>query len=261
MRNAEAAKGIDLERLARDRCEVLKDEPAARVERIGTGRDTLVRKVYRNRGLRLLQTFLRRTRAEREHVNLLLAVERSLPCTPPVGYSAHRRLGFAHTSTLVTRNVPDTTTLKQALSANVNQPLRRRQLIVLLGELLRTAHDAGLLWCTAMPRNVIVQATATGPRLLLCDLPAAIIFPGKVPRATSLIDLFDACASKSRCREMSRPERFRSLLAYSQNDRSKTQQLWRDLARRHPLCQRARKNLVMALRTYILKAPRKSPTS
>lgn len=253
-----AAAPVDPERLSRESRLVLKDEPAALVERLGAGADAVVRKTYRNFGLRLLQTFLRRTRAEREHHNLVLATARGLPCTPPVSCSAQRSLGFVRTSTLITGYLPGATTFKQAMAVSRSNPMHRRRLLAALGALLRRVHDAGLLWCTAMPRNVLVLTTATEPHLLLCDLPAAIDFGRPLPNSAATIDLYDACGSHSRRLEMSRPERLRCLLAYAHGDRAEAAQLWRTLARRTAFGQRIRKNLVMALRTYIL--PGATPT-
>ena len=45
---------------------ILKQEPDTLVERLGSGADAVVRKVYSNRGIRLLQSFWRRARAARE---------------------------------------------------------------------------------------------------------------------------------------------------------------------------------------------------
>src|SRR5439155_15357974 len=97
-----AALPLPLDDLAAQRRLVLKDERSARVEVLGLGAGAVVRKVYRNRGLRLLQTFLRRSRAEREFENLRAATARGLPCTPPLGWCARCRAGFVLDSTLVT---------------------------------------------------------------------------------------------------------------------------------------------------------------
>jgi tRNA A-37 threonylcarbamoyl transferase component Bud32 len=235
---------------ARAAAVVIKDEPAARVERLGSGADAVVRKTYRNRGLRLLQTFLRRARAEREHGNLALVAARGLPCAEPVGCSAERRFGFVLSSTLVTRYVADAQALKSALAGA--PPAQRRVLARALGELLGALHAAGVLWCTPMPRNVLVQGPPARPRLLLCDLPAAIDFGAAVPTRWALLDLFDAFASPSRRREWSRAERLRGLIAWARGDRSAARRAYRTLHRRSAAGHRLRKNLVMALRTYIL---------
>jgi hypothetical protein len=249
-----AVASLDLEQLARASCRVLKDEPAALVELLGTGSAAVVRKTYRNFGLRLLQTFLRRPRAEREHRNLLLAAARDLPCTPPIACSAQRSLGFVRSSTLVTGYLPAVSTFKQALAAARALPGQRQMLVAALGALLRRVHDAGVLWCTAMPRNVLVRTDAAQPHLLLCDLPAAVDYGRPLPQSAAGIDLFDACASHSRRLEMSRAERYRCLLAYARGNRAEAGRWWRLLAERTALGHRIRKNLVMALRTYILPA-------
>jgi hypothetical protein len=234
--------------------------PAARVERVGSGSDAVVRKTYRNRGLRLLQTFLRRARAEREYANLALVAARGLPCTEPVGCSAERRLGFVRSSTLVTRYVADARPLKAVLAEAPRA--QRRVLARALGELLAALHAAGVLWCTPMPRNVLVQGplvqgSGARPRLLLCDLPAAIDFGHPVPRRCALLDLFDAFASPSRRREWSRTERLRGLIAWARGDRGAARRACAALHRRSVAGHRVRKNFVMALRTYILPGSRR----
>lgn len=245
---------------ARAAAVVIKDELAARVERLGSGDDAVVQKTYRNRGLRLLQTFLRRARAEREYCNLALVAARGLPCAEPVGCSAERRFGFVRSSTLVTRFVADARPLKEALAEA--PPAGRRVLARALGELLGALHTAGVLWCTPMPRNVLVQGPPARPRLLLCDLPAAIDFGAAVPRRWALLDLFDAFASPSRRREWSRTERLRGLFAWARGDRRAALGAYGALHRRSAAGHRLRKNFIMALRTYILgglRRPKNAP--
>ena len=113
-------------------------------------------------------------------------------------------------------------------------------------------HDGGVLWCTPMPRNVLVQHGDL-PRLLLCDAPAAVFWPTPVPEPHRRLDLYDAVASPSRRREWSASERLRCLLAYAHGDRTRARELWRCLHRRSRTGHRLRKNLLMALRTYILR--------
>lgn len=246
------AAPLDLDRLARARTDVLKDEPSARVEVLGTGDDRVVRKTYRNRGLRLLQTWLRTSRAGREFANLRAVERRGIPCTPVLACSSERRLGLVLASTIVTRYLPESRTLKSLLADANTGPTARRTLARALGELLRSLHDAGLLWCTAMPRNVLVLGPAEHGRLAVCDVPAVVVCRAEVRPGLALVDLFDAFASPSRRIEWNATERLRALLAYHRDDRSAARATWRRLARRGPAGQRLRKNLSMALRTYIL---------
>lgn len=246
------AAPLDLDRLARTHTEVLKDEPSARVELLGAGDERVVRKTYRNAGLRLVQTWLRTSRAEREFANLRAVERRGLPCTPALACSAVRRLGLVLASTIATRYLPDSRTLKSLLADASTGPAARRTLARALGELLRRLHDAGLLWCTAMPRNVLVLGPAAAGRLAICDVPAVVACRSAVSPGLALLDLFDAFASPSRRLEWSATERLRALLSYHRGDRPAARATWRRLARRGPTEHRLRKNLSMALRTYIL---------
>jgi tRNA A-37 threonylcarbamoyl transferase component Bud32 len=249
-----AAPVVDLRHLAGPRT-VLKDEPGARVELLGSGADAVVAKTYRNRGLRLLQTLWRRPRAAREFDNLAAVAAAGIACTPPRQWSAVRRLGCVLESTLVTSFVADTAPLKAVLAAAppaLRAPTRRR-LAAELGQLLLRLHAAGILWATPMPRNVLVAGAAERAQLVLSDAPAAVCWPHAVPDAAVLLDLYDAVASPSRCRDWSRSERMRCLLAYAAGDCARARTLWRALARRTRAGHRLRKNLLMALRTYILR--------
>lgn len=231
---------------------MLKDERAARVEVLGDGDERVVRKTYRNTGLRLVQTWLRRSRAEREFANLRVIADRGLPCTLPVACAADRRLGLVLSSMLATRYLPSSRTLKAVLADSSTGAGARRALARALGTLLADLHAVGLLWGTAMPRNVLVLGDPGSGSLAVCDVPAAIRCKGAVPAHLALLDLFDAFASPSRRLEWSRTERLRALLAYHRGDGAAAHATWGRLARRTPFVHRLRKNLSMALRTYIL---------
>ena len=225
------------------------------MELLGTGAEAVVRKTYRNLGMRWLQTFARRSRAAREFENLAAAEHLGLQCTRPRAWSEVRSFGFVRSSTLVTGWIDDTTTLKAALASlpRTGHGSERRALAAGLGRLLAQLHDRGLLWCTPMPRNVLVKGPLASAQLLLCDLPAVVAFPGPVPRSQTLLDLYDANGSPSRRVEWTAPERLRMLLAYADDNRAVARRLWRELARRTRSGNRWRKNLSMALRTYILR--------
>ena len=222
--------------LARERCVVLKDEPDARVEILGAGTDAVVCKTYRTTGLRWLQTFFRRSRAARECRNLVVVTAAGVPCLQPLGWSAVRRGPGTASSKLVTRLQTDAVSLKQALDELPRNARARQALATADGALLARLHTAGVLWCTPMPRNVLVVGDPAQADLRVCDTPACIVTErnlrgGRLAR----IDLFLAAFSPSRRREWSRTERLRWLLGYAAGDRREARRLWRAMAGRGEL--------------------------
>ncbi|HEX5052728.1 MAG TPA: lipopolysaccharide kinase InaA family protein [Planctomycetota bacterium] len=245
----------DLERLAARHRSLLKQEPATTVEVLGCGEDAVVRKTYRNLGRRWLQSFGRRSRARREFDNLAAVARGGVPCTTPLAWSERRRLGCIDECSIVTRYLPDSRTLKRVLSERP-RPARdgtRARLAAAMGRLLAALHDNGFLWCTAMPRNVLVLGAAEHARLAVCDTPAGIrigrsLRQGRLAR----IDLFDAAFSPSRRADFSATERLRSLLAYCDGERARARRLWRALTRRSVLRHDVGRALAMFWHTYIL---------
>ncbi len=209
----------------------LKDEPGCTVDVVATPDGPAVEKTYRNRGLRWLQSFGRRSRAQREHANLEAASRLGLRCTPPLAWRERRRLGCVDHSTVVTALVSDADSLKSVLKgAGWHE---RRRLCAALGAMLRRLHEKGFLWNAPMPRNVLVVGDPGAADLVLCDAPNAIVFPRTLlGRNSAAIDLFRAAFSPSRRREFSRGERWRILLAYTAGDRVEARRLWRRLRRR-----------------------------
>jgi hypothetical protein len=238
---------------------VLKDEPATTVVLVGTGAAAEVHKTYRNRGLRWLQSWGRRSRAHREHDHLAALHAAGLPCLVPLGWSERRRLGGVDESTLRTRWQPDCAPLKQVLR---EQPpggtvRPRAELARAMGALVAALHERGFLWCTPMPRNVLVVGAPAAADLLVCDTPASLhrdrdLRGGRLAR----IDLFLGAFSPSRRRDWTAPERLRWLLGYTAGDRRAARSLWRTMARRRPLQNVVERAFAMALFTYILGRPR-----
>lgn len=252
----------DLEGLARDHREVLKDEPGTLVELLGRGDAAVVRKTYRNRGTRWLQTFGRRSRARREHDNLLAVAATGAACTEALAWSCTRTALCVDESTLVTRYLPDSRTLKHVLAglARDRDQRVRHALAAAMGRLVATLHRGGFLWCTPMPRNVLVLGDPAHARLAVCDTPAA------VRRARSLhgtrlsrIDVFAAAMSPSRRADFSRTERWRWLLAYHDGDRATARVTWRALAHRPVFVHDALRALAITWYTYVLSPFRRSP--
>lgn len=242
---------------------VLKDEPGALVVRVSDGTDHVVRKHYRNAGLRRLQTFLRRSRARREHDNLLWIHSSGIPCLEPLRWHERRTLGCVQQSVLETRWLPSTRPAKAVLAELAPSQTRARHgLIAGMARLLAALHRKGFLWCTPMPRNFLVQGDPGDGQVVVCDVPAAVVHRRSIHGSrTALLDLFDAAFSPSRRRDFSAGERLRWLLAYCNGDRRQVRSLWAALARRSRTGNRTRKNLHMALWTYLLGPFRRRATS
>jgi len=233
---------------------VMKDEPGTLVERLGSGDATVVRKTYRNRGLRLLQTFLRQSRAHREHGNLLAVARTGVPCTTALAATEQRWCGLVRSSTLDTAFVPGCRSLKDVLRdlAPSTAFRARRRLVVAMGELLARLHRGGVLWQTPMPRNVLVQGEPGDGRLLVCDVPMAIVGRTDLHGGRlAAIDLFDAAFSPSRRQELSASERRRLLGAYAGSDAALLRRLWHRLSRRRRILHRLHRSLAMAWCTYL----------
>lgn len=246
---------LDLERLAQSHRAVLKHESATTVEVLGRGEAAVVRKVYRNRGRRWLQSFGRRSRAHREFDNLLAVARIGVRCTTALDWSEQRHLLCIDESTLVTSFLADSRSLKEVLAGldRVRDSRVRRALAAAMGRLLGTLHGGGFLWCTPMPRNVLVIGEPLRAELAVCDTPAGIQFDEPIQQtALARIDLFDAAFSPSRRADFSATERLRWLLAYCEGDRRAVRRLWRTLAHRTVLRHDVSRALAMAWHTYIL---------
>jgi len=254
----------DLERLARQAHRVLKQEEATTVESFGRGAEALVQKTYRNRGLRLVQTFWRRSRAAREFDNLRAIERLAVPCTGALWWSERRRLGFVTESVLATRLLEGSQTLKDVLAGLPRTArMERRQLVEAMGRLVADLHRGGFLWCTPMPRNVLVLGDPLAGRLAVCDTPAGADL-GRSLHGTALacIDVFAAAFSPSRRADFSAAERRRWLAAYCAGDPRLARSLWRRLAHRSVWRHDLGRALAMLWHTYILSAlrrPRPSP--
>ena len=241
---------------------VLKDEPDTLVERFAVptpdgGWDDVVVKTYRVRGLRWLQSWWRKSRAQREHDHLATIVRAGVPCLQPLGWSAERRVPFGfRSSTLRTRFQPDSVPLKQVLRTLPQQGAAgrtRQRLASAMGRLVGALHRAGVLWCTPMPRNVLVLGDPANATLAVCDTPACIATGRPLHgRWLARVDLFLGAFSPSRRRDWSRPERLRWLLGYCGGDRVAARTLWRPMVRRSTLQNELERALAMAVLTYIL---------
>ena len=252
----------ELERLAAAHRSTLKDEPAVTVEVLGTGDAAVVRKTYRNLGVRWLQSFGRRSRARREFDNLGAVARTGVRCTRAVAWLEQRRLGCVDQSTLVTTFVPECKTLKRVLAAlpPAEHGRTRARLATAMGRLLAQLHRGGFLWCTPMPRNVLVVGNPTSADLAVCDTPAGIDLGRSVlGHRLAHIDLFLAAFSPSRRIDFSATERLRWLLGYCEDDRVAARALWHALERRSVLRHDVSRALAMLWHTYILLPWRRRP--
>lgn len=240
---------------------VLKDEPDTLVEQLvvptaNGGSDTVVVKTYRVRGLRWLQSWWRQSRAQREHDHLATIVRAGVPCLEPLGWSAEKRIPFGfRSSTLHTRFLADSVPLKQVLrtlARNGADGRTRARLANAMGALVADLHRAGVLWCTPMPRNVLVVGDPAQAQLAVCDTPACIR-AGRSLTGSRLcrIDMFLGAFSPSRRRDWSRTERLRWLLGYTRGDRLAARALWRPMVRRRRLQNELERALAMATLTYV----------
>lgn len=242
---------------------LLKQEAATTVEVVGSGEDAIVRKTYHNQGVRLLQTFGRRSRAAREFANLRAIEQIGVPCTEALWWSERRRVGFVVESTLATRFLPGSRPLKDVLAGLGREAHRSRTaLATAMGVLVADLHRGGFLWCTPMPRNVLVLGDPEQARLAVCDTPAGADL-GRSLHGTTLacIDLFDAAFSPSRAADFSRVERLRWLRSYCAGDRAQMRSLWQKIAHRSVLHHDLRRGLAMLWHTYILSTLRPRRTT
>jgi hypothetical protein len=230
---------------------VLKDEPLTKVEVVALGDLRAVRKTYATPPSLRWRTFCTPSRAYREYRGLSAAFGRGVPCVEPLGWTETRRRLCARTSTVFTRLVEAAPSVKQLLRGDGVDARARTALAVALGRLLRQLHQAGVVSCRMMPRNVLVRSQEPWD-LLLCDLPAAVPFRSAVrsPLLAS-IDLYDAMFSWSRTLEMSRVQRWRALLSYHDGATLPARRDWRRLVRRPAWKNRMLKAVLVCWDSYL----------
>lgn len=250
----------ELARLAAHARVVLKDEPATTVLQLGRGEQAVVQKTYRVRGLRQIQSWWRQSRAQREHDRLAAIAAAGVPCLQPLGWSATPAFFGFRDSTLITRFLPDSAPLKHVFQALPRHDRTRARLAAAMGRLVGALHRAGFLWCTPMPRNVLVQGAPADARLVVIDTPGCVQFGGSLHGGRrARIDLFLGAFSESRRRDWSATERLRWLCGYCDGDRPLARTLWRTMQGRTALQNELERALAMATFTYILSPFRRTP--
>src|SRR5262249_26431515 len=102
--------------------------------------------------------------------------------TPSVLAAGWRRvLGPWHAYLLVTEAIPDGVNLQAALARRL--PAReRRALLEAAGAAVRGVHDAGFFHADLHPANLVIEATAEGPRAHIVDLDRGE-FPARLSEA------------------------------------------------------------------------------
>ncbi|MCA8941897.1 MAG: hypothetical protein KDB80_04990 [Planctomycetes bacterium] len=192
-------------------------------------------------------------RAARELAAMRAMRSAGLPCVEPTGYAEERSPWFRLRWSEIRWVFEAGSDLGHALPDA--DPTERRRLCREVGALLARIHDAGFLWGTAVPRNIIVTASRD-PALKLCDVPYAVRFDASIHGSRmALIDLFTAAGSRSRRRDFSRGERRRILLAYTRGDRVACRRVMRKLDRRSQLGHRTIRGLLRLLTSMRLPIP------
>jgi tRNA A-37 threonylcarbamoyl transferase component Bud32 len=251
----------DIRRLAAGPRRAIKEEPAAIVEVLGADDDAVVRKTYRNSGIRWLQSFLRCSRAHREHDLLRAVHESGVRCLEPLAWTERRSYFCVDESTIVTRFVRNTATLKEVLPRldPERDRVARQRLVAAAGQMVAALHRHGILWGTPMPRNVLVLGNPADARLAICDTPSSICMRRSLHgRWLAIVDIYFAAFSQSRRCDYSAAERLRWLLAYGDGDRELTRGLWRRATRRSRWFNTAARSLARAFYTHLLGGPHRT---
>ena len=251
---------VDLDRLAKRGRVSLKEERDVRIEVLGDADEAVVCKTYRNSGTRWFQTLCRASRAHREFENLRAVRQTGVRCIEPVTWSERRRYCGVDASMLATRLLPGCQPLKRVLAElpPASRFSTRRRLIGAMGRLVATLHRHGVLWCAAMPRNVLVVGDPDRTELAVCDVPAAIQVGRSLHGSRlALIDLFDGAFSPSRRADFSATDRLRWLLAYNGDDRETARRLWHRLDRRSVLRHDLHCAFAMSWHVYVVQSLRR----
>ncbi len=242
---------------------ILKDEPGTRVEIRDEGGRCLVHKHHRTRRPMLWQSFLRRSRTDREFANLRAIAAAGIPCIEAIAWDERRWLGCVAECSLTTALIDDTRSLAHCLDDPDLPAQARRQLAVRAGQLLRQLHDAGLIWLSCAPRNFLVRGDPGTADMYLLDPPYALRLQRSVfGSAWAIVDLFPACFHAHRRRQLDAHDRRALLEAYCHGDREVTDQLWRRFDRLSPQRARLIKNLAKLVLGYLhpRRIPRFPPT-
>jgi len=126
----------------------------------------LVSKIYRTPPALAWRTFGLVSRAKREFKTLDVAYERNVPVVQPFGWSDTRLLGCVRFNQLTMAYVPGETLIEfmqRSRQAGGPDQDQADGVVKGVGELLASLHRAGIVWGTAVPRNVMVFHSGPGP--------------------------------------------------------------------------------------------------
>jgi hypothetical protein len=234
--------------------QILKSEPLTRVARVSEEGRQLVQKTYTYPAQWRWRTFLQPSRGAREAWGLRAAAAAGVPCLQVVRVGEQRRFGFVLSSSITTVFEADTTPFRDYLREPPDTPYPggwprlRRDLGIAMAGLVHDLHQAGILWLTITPRNVLVKGPPEDVQLLVSDTPKALCLPRSVlGTPTADVDLYDMCFAPMRRVLFTRSDRLRMLIRYCDGDRAKARRLWRRLSRRSRFANTLRRRLLTAL--------------
>ena len=169
--------------LATDREWLLKTEPRVRVllHAVDGAADSkavrAVSKIYRTPPALAWRTFGLVSRAKREYKTLEVAFERDVLVVQPFGWSDIRSFGCVRFNQLTMAYVPGETLIEfmqRSRQADGPDQAQADRVVAGVGELLASLHHAGIVWGTALPRNVMVFRSGPGPfNVAAFDFPYA----------------------------------------------------------------------------------------
>ncbi|MCP4000070.1 MAG: hypothetical protein GY727_04080 [Gammaproteobacteria bacterium] len=129
------------------------------------------------------------SRAEREFKILHTAYKAGAPVIPPLKWAEMRRRGILHYNSLTTLFIEqrDMSNVLAELEADSPEYL---SLLRGTGELLAHLHRAGILWMTALPRNILAAEKADEQHLAF-DMPYGQVFTKSIhSRTPALYDIY-----------------------------------------------------------------------
>ena len=136
-----------------------------------------VSKIYRTPPAMAWRTFGLVSRAKREFNTLKLAWEKNLPVVQPFECSDTRTFGCVRFNQLTMAYVPGQTLIEFMQScrqANGPDQGQADRVAGAVGKMLASLHRAGIVWGTAVPRNVMVFRSGSGPfNVAAFDFPYA----------------------------------------------------------------------------------------
>jgi len=176
------------------------------------------------------RTLFRKSRGKREYDHLVALRKGGQPALHALAWREERRFGMLRWSEVSTCWIEGVRNLREWLPAPQGNPVRLSRL---LGSTLAALHERGFLWNTASPRNWLLRAREDGGfRIWICDPAQMVRWPRSAwKRRPAFVDLYNLALSPPRRREMSKPFRFRILLAYCRGDRRIARRLFRRISR------------------------------